>query len=64
MAIRLPWASVEVTFTQKFERRTREGRVLAGVDLFGATAVMAVGGGSTAGRPRLPIRSMVWGSCI
>ncbi|AOI46840.1 hypothetical protein WI23_14235 [Burkholderia oklahomensis C6786] len=42
-----------------FERRAREGRVLEGVDLFGAMKVMAGGGASAAGRPRLPIRLMV-----
>jgi hypothetical protein len=37
---------------------SREGRVLEGADLFGATAVLAGSGPSAAGRPGLPIRLM------
>ena len=40
LATRMPWASIEATLTPMFARRAREGRVLEGVDLFGATAVL------------------------
>jgi IS5 family transposase len=59
LATRMPWASIEATLAPMFERRAREGRVLEGSDLFGATAVLAGSGPSAAGRPRLPIRLMV-----
>lgn len=59
LATRMPWASIEATLAPMFERRAREGLVLEGVDMFGATAVLAGSGPSAAGRPRLPIRLMV-----
>jgi transposase, IS5 family len=59
LAARMPWASIEATLAPIFERRVREGRVTEGVDLFGATTVLAGAGASVAGRPRLPIRLMV-----
>lgn len=59
LATRIPWASIEATLAPMFERRAREGRVLDGVDLFGATGRYwpAV---ARARRPatRLPIRLM------
>jgi len=59
LATRMPWASIGATLASRFERRAREGRVLEGADLFGATAVLAGADTSAAGRPRLPIRLMV-----
>jgi IS5 family transposase len=59
LATRIPWATIEAMRAPMFERRAREGRVLEGVDLFGATAVLAGSGPSAAGRPRLAIRLMV-----
>jgi IS5 family transposase len=59
LATRMPWASIGATLAPMFERRAREGRVLEGADLFGATALLAGADTSAAGRPRLPIRLMV-----
>lgn len=59
LATRMPWASIEATLTPMFERRVREGRVSAEVDLFGVTPKLAGSGVSAAGRPRLSIRLMV-----
>lgn len=59
LATRMPWASIEATLAPMFERRVREGRVMEGVDLFGARAALAGTGASAAGRPRLRIRLMV-----
>ncbi|WP_235993567.1 IS5 family transposase [Paraburkholderia solitsugae] len=59
LANRMPWASIEATLTPMFERRVREGRVTAEVDLFGVTPKLAGSGVSAAGRPRLSIRLMV-----
>jgi transposase, IS5 family len=58
LARRLPWAQLEATLAAKFERQTRAGEVLEGQDMFGPTVVLAGGGTSNAGRPRLPIRLM------
>ncbi len=49
----MPWASIEATLAPMFERGAREGRVLEGFDLFGATAVLAGSGLSAAGRPSI-----------
>ncbi|CAH2902853.1 MAG: IS1478 transposase [uncultured Paraburkholderia sp.] len=59
LANRMPWASIEATLAPMFERRAREGRVSAEVDLFGVTPKLAGAGVSDAGRPRLSIRLMV-----
>lgn len=58
LANRLPWAQLEATLAPAFARKTRDGKVLAGSDLFGATIEIAGGGTSAAGRPRLSIRLM------
>jgi IS5 family transposase len=60
LAKRMPWSSIEATLTPMFERRAREGRMSAEVDLFGVTPPKLAGAGvSAAGRPRLSIRLMV-----
>ncbi|WP_211709335.1 transposase, partial [Paraburkholderia aspalathi] len=59
LANRMPWASIEATLTPMVERRVREDRVSAEVDLFGVTPKLAGAGVSAAGRPRLSIRLMV-----
>jgi IS5 family transposase len=59
LANRMPWSSIEATLTPMFERRAREGRVSAEVDLFGVTPKLAGAGVSAAGRPRLSVRLMV-----
>ena len=59
LANRMPWSSIEATLTPMFERRAREGRMSAEVDLFGVTPKLAGAGVSAAGRPRLSVRLMV-----
>jgi IS5 family transposase len=58
LATRLPWSQIEASLAAKFERRMRAGQLLEGQDMFGSTAVLAGGGVSNAGRPKLPIRLM------
>ena len=59
MATRLPWAQIEASLAARVERRMCAGQVLEGQDLLGPTAVLAGGGVSKAGRPKLPIRLKV-----
>ena len=37
LANRMPWSLIEATLTPMFERRAREGRMSAEIDLFGVT---------------------------
>lgn len=59
LANRMSWTSIEATLTPLFERRAREGRISAEIDLFGTAPKLAGAGLSAAGRPRLSIRLMV-----
>jgi len=58
LANRLPWPQIEAALAAVFERKNRQGKVMEIDDLFGTTLVIAGGGVSAAGRPRLPIRLM------
>lgn len=58
LAQRLPWKQIEAALAPAFAHRDREGRVMAGEDLFGPSLAMAGAGVSAAGRPRLSIRLM------
>ncbi len=58
LAQRLPLDRIEAALAPSFARRDREGRAIAGADLFGPTLVVAGTGISAAGRPRLSIRLM------
>lgn len=58
LAQRLPWKQIEAALAPAFARRDREGREIAGEDLFGPTMAVAGAGVSAAGRPRLSIRLM------
>jgi IS5 family transposase len=58
LANRLPWAQIEAALAPAFERKNRQGEVVEINDLFDTTLVIAGGGVSAAGRPRLPIRLM------
>lgn len=58
LASRLPWEQLESTLAPAFARKTRDGKVIAGSDLFGAAIEIAGSGQSAAGRPRLSIRLM------
>jgi hypothetical protein len=55
---RIPWSQLEASLAPSFARRSREGKVIEGDDLFGSARQVAGGGTSSAGRPRLPIRLM------
>jgi transposase, IS5 family len=55
---RIPWGQIEVALAPAFVRKDREGKAIAGDDLFGTTLEIAGGGKSNAGRPRLSIRLM------
>lgn len=59
LANRMPRSLIEATLTPMFERRAREGRMSAEVDLFGVTPKLAGAGVSAAERPRLSVRLMV-----
>lgn len=58
LANRLPWPQIEAALAPAFERKNRQGEVVEINGLFGTTLVIAGGGVSAAGRPRLPIRLM------
>ncbi len=58
LANRLPWPQIEAALAPAFERKNRQGEVVEIDDLFDTTLVIAGGGVSAAGRPRLPIRLM------
>ena len=58
LANRLPWPQIEAALAPAFERKNRQGEVVEINGLFGTTLVIAGGGASAAGRPRLPIRLM------
>ena len=58
LASRLPSARIEAALAPYFARQARQGRGVAGEDLFGPCLQVAGAGVSVAGRPRLPIRLM------
>ena len=58
LAQRLPWEQIEKALAPDFARKNREGIAVEGSALFGPTVVVAGGGVSNAGRPRLSIRLM------
>ena len=59
LARRMPWSQIEASLAPLFARKARIGKSREDADLFGPTLVVAAGGVSRAGRPRLPIRLMV-----
>lgn len=56
---RMPWSQIEASLAPLFARKARMGKAREDADMFGPTLVVAAGGVSRAGRPRLPIRLMV-----
>jgi IS5 family transposase len=58
LASRLPWAQLESALAPAFVRKSRDGKIIEGNDLFGTTLEIASSGPSAAGRPRLSIRLM------
>lgn len=59
LALRMPWSEIEASLAPLFARKARMGSSREDADMFGPTLVVAAGGVSRAGRPRLPIRLMV-----
>ena len=58
LATRLPWDHDEAALAPMFARKAQPGVPSTDVDLFGPSLLVAGGGLSNAGRPRLPIRLM------
>ena len=56
---RLPWSQIEQAVAPCFARKARPGTLQMDEDFFGATAQLAGGGVSNAGRSRLPLRLMI-----
>lgn len=59
LANRMPWQEIEASLAQRWARQVKAGKKIEGLDLFGPVSVVAGGGTSNAGRPRLPTRLMV-----
>ena len=59
LACRMPWSQIEASLAPLFARKARMGKSREDADMFSPTLVVAAGGVSRAGRPRLPIRLMV-----
>jgi hypothetical protein len=59
LANRMPWQEIEASLAQRWARQAKAGKKIEGLDLFGPVSVVAGGGTSNAGRPRLPTRLMV-----
>jgi transposase, IS5 family len=59
LTTRMPWRDIEAALAPVFEHKERDGKVVDGADLFGATAQLVGAGVSARGRRRLPIRLMV-----
>ena len=58
LAHRLPWSPIEQAVAPCFARKARPEQLQMDEDFFGATAQLAGGGVSSAGRSRLPLRLM------
>ena len=59
LACRMPWSQIEASLAPLFARKARMGKSREDADMFSPTLVVAAGGVSRAGRPRLPIRLML-----
>lgn len=59
LANRMPWQEIEASLAKRWARQVKTGKKIEGLDLFGPISVVAGGGFSNAGRPRLPTRLMV-----
>lgn len=55
---RLPWQRIEASVAHLFSRKVRAGKALAGLDLFGEQVQLAAVR-SNAGRPRVPLRTLI-----
>ncbi len=58
LASRMPWQSIEASVAHLFSRKARAGQALPDLDLFGE-APAPLARTSNAGRPRVPLRTMI-----
>ena len=58
LASRLPWQQIEASVSHLFSAKVRAGKKLPGIDLFGEQIQMSAVK-SNAGRPRVPLRTMI-----
>jgi hypothetical protein len=59
LANSMPWQEIEASLAQRWARQVKAGKKIEDLDLFGPVSVVAGGGVSNTGRPRLPTRLMV-----
>jgi IS5 family transposase len=59
LANRMSWQEIEASLAQRWARQVKAGKKIEDLDLFGPVSVVASGGISNAGRPRLLTRLMV-----
>ena len=58
LSSRMPWQQIEASVAHLFSGQVRAGKKLSGIDLFGEQIQMAAVK-SNAGRPRVPLRTMI-----
>ena len=58
LASRMPWQQIEASVAHLFSRKAHAGVAMSDLDLFGE-APAPVGRTSNAGRPRVPLRTMI-----
>ena len=58
LSSRMPWQQIEASVAHIFSGKVRAGKKLAGIDLFGEQIQMSAVK-SNAGRPRVPLRTMI-----
>jgi len=58
LSSRMPWQQIEASVAHLFSGKVRAGKKLSGIDLFGEQIQMAAVK-SNAGRPRVPLRTMI-----
>jgi IS5 family transposase len=58
LASRMPWQQIEASVAHLFSRRAHTGEALPDLDLFGE-APAPLARKSNAGRPRVPLRTMI-----
>ena len=58
LANRMPWQEIEAALAQRWARQVKAGKKIEDLDLFGPVSVVAGGGVSNAGRPRLDVMPM------
>lgn len=58
LASRMPWQQIEASVSHVFSAKVRAGKKLCGIDLFGEQVHMTAQK-SNAGRPRVPLRTMI-----